>query len=261
MAKAAKPLTELEGTTALPRAVPRGGPGVAPCGACAVRPLAICAAMPLEHLAQLAAIVTSVSLTAGQPLFLEGEPARHHFIVTGGALKIYKLLSDGRRQVTGFVFPSDFLGLANKETYAYSAEAMTRTELCRFRREKLEAMLDRFPQLERRLLAVANDELAAAQERMLLLGRKTAKERIASFLTTLGRTTSRRGESKQVVTLPMSRTDIGDYLGLSTETVSRTFTELKLAGIVRLEPKSRVRILDDRKINLLAECEDATLGL
>jgi CRP/FNR family transcriptional regulator len=227
--------------------------GAAPCNGCSVRQLTICADLAPNELRELSSIVTSVELGPGDPLFNEEEKADHVFNVTAGTMKIYKLLPDGRRQVTGFLFPGDFLGLANDETYAYSAEAVSPATLCRFPRRKLEAMLERFPKMERRLLGLASHELAAAQEQMLLLGRKTAREKIASFLLLLSTRAKRRGQKGNPVSVLMSRTDIGDYLGLTTETVSRTFTQLKGNGTIMLLSGGKVEIADLDALHELAE--------
>jgi CRP/FNR family transcriptional regulator len=204
--------------------------------------MTICAPLDSQEQAQIAALMTSVDLTAGAPLFDEGEEAGSVFNVTSGCLKVYKLLPDGRRQVTGFLFAGDFLGLAKQETYAFSAEAVTPCLLCRFPRHKLENLMQRLPKIEQRLLSIASNELAAAQEQMLLLGRKTAREKIASFLLMLSKRAKQRGQAGDPVSVPMSRTDIGDYLGLTTETVSRTFTQLKQDSIIQLLPNHQVRL-------------------
>ena len=94
--------------------------------------------------------------------------------IVEGAVKVYKLMPDGRRQITGFLFDGDLLGLAVNETYTYSAEALTPVAVCRFPRRQFERLLDDFPKMERRLLAIASNELAASQEQMMVLGRKTA---------------------------------------------------------------------------------------
>src|SRR3546814_4136359 len=99
--------------------------------------MTICAPLDSQELAQLSALMTPVELDAGAPLFDEGETARNVFNVTSGTIKVYKLLPDGRRQVTGFLFPGDFLGLAKQATYAFSAEAVTASTVCRFSRDKL----------------------------------------------------------------------------------------------------------------------------
>lgn len=244
---------DVKSTKTLAEPVRRANANTSPCAACSVRQLTICAALGAEELKELSAIVSSVELGPGEPLFHEADPADYVFNVTAGTMKVYKLLPDGRRQVTGFLFPGDFLGLANQDEYAYSAEAVGPTTLCRFSRRRLEALLERFPQLERRLLGMASNELAAAQEQMLLLGRKTAREKIASFLLLLSRQARRRGQKGNPVNVLMSRTDIGDYLGLTTETVSRTFTLFKGNGTVTLLPGGKVQVDNLEMLEDLAE--------
>jgi CRP/FNR family transcriptional regulator len=224
-----------------------------PCAACSVRDLTLCATLEEPELAEMAAIVTTMELDPGDPLFDEAEPANHVFNVTAGAVKVYKLLADGRRQMTGFLFPGDFLGLANEETYAYSAEAITHTALCRFPRRKLERLLQKYPKMEHRLLGMASHELAVAQEQMLLLGRKTAREKIASFLLMLSRRATQRGQAGDPVSVPMSRNDIGDFLGLTTETVSRTFTQLRQGGSINLLQGGKVALNDRSRLEDIAE--------
>jgi CRP/FNR family transcriptional regulator len=170
-----------------------------------------------------------------------------------GAVKLYKLLPDGRRQITGFLFPGDFLGVALNQTYAYSAEAMTDVRLCRFPRQRMEGLLRDLPKLEHRLLERAGNELVAAQEQMLLLGRKTARERLASFLLSLSARAAKRGQPASPLNLPMSRADIADFLGLTTETVSRTFTQFKKAGVIGLPGQSLVELLQPDALAALAE--------
>jgi CRP/FNR family transcriptional regulator len=176
-------------------------------------------------------------------IFVESEPAENVFNVTDGAVKIYKMLPDGRRQITGFLFHGDFLGLVFNETYAYSAESLMQTKLCRFPRHKLESLLNELPKLEQRLLGAASHELAAAQDQMVLLGRKSARERMASFLLMLSKVAERHGQPDNSIVIPMSRADIGDYLGLTIETVSRTMTQFKSQGLIEL--------LDDKQAKLL----------
>ena len=237
----------------IPGAAPRTGRPALPCSACSVRHLTLCAALDEQEVADMAAIVSSVELGPGEPLFDEAEPAKHVFNVTAGAIKIYKLLPDGRRQMTGFLFPGDFLGLANEETYAYSAEAVTFSTLCRFPRHRLEPLLERYPKMEHRLLGMASHELAVAQEQMLLLGRKTAREKVASFLLMLSRRAVQRGQKGNPISVPMSRNDIGDYLGLTTETVSRTFTQLKQGGAIILLGSGKVELADRKALKEMAE--------
>src|SRR4051812_15680455 len=187
-----------------------------PCGACTVRVLSVCNAIDDADLHRLAEIVTTHDVEPHRSLVNEGDPADHLFNVTTGAVKVYKLLPDGRQQITGFLFAGDFLGLSSNRRYAYSAEAVTPVTYCRFARAKLERLLADFPQMEHRLLGIASNELAAAQDQMLLLGRKTARERVASFIVLLARRAG-NGPSDRVH-VPMTRADIADYLGLTVET-------------------------------------------
>lgn len=243
---------DYERVSKLAPAVARDRADASPCAACAVRDMTICAPLDSLEQAQVAALMTPIELNSGEPLFDEGEEAGNVFNVTSGTVKVYKLLPDGRRQVTGFLFPGDFLGLARQETYAFSAEAVTPSRLCRFPRHKLEALMHRMPKIEQRLLNIASNELVAAQEQMLLLGRKTAKEKIASFLLTLSKRARQRGLAGDPVTVAMSRTDIGDYLGLTTETVSRTFTQMKRDGIIQLLPNHQVKLVDREALEEIA---------
>ncbi len=240
------PLPDRPDVTSLADAVPRVSSldRSSPCAACQVRHLAVCSVLDGDELDRLDAILTHVDLSQGDTLFDEGENAGHIFNLTEGTLKLYKLLPDGRRQVTGFLFPGDFLGLADSAEYTCSAEAVNECRLCRFPRPKLEALLREFPKMETRLLEIARNELAEAQEQMVLLGRKTAKERLASFLLMLSDRAVHRGSPENPVAVPMSRGDIGDYLGLTTETVSRTLTRLRHTGIIVLETDRRVTIVD-----------------
>ncbi len=203
--------------------------------------------MDKSEVKDLEAIVSQVQITAGQTLFCEGEDADHLYNVTRGAVRVFKLLADGRRQITGFMLPGDFLGLSVRDGYAYGAEAVVTTDLCRFPVQSLMALFERYPKLEKKLLQLAGDELAAAQEQMLLLGRKTPMEKVASFLIMLAMREAKFGLPPDLVSLPMSRSDIADYLGLTVETVSRTFSRLKNGGVIRLHDSHHVEVkrIDD----------------
>jgi CRP/FNR family transcriptional regulator, anaerobic regulatory protein len=166
------------------------------------------------------------------------------FNITGGTAKLFKLLPDGRRQITGFVAVGHFLGLAVSDTYAFSAEAITEVRYCRFSRPRLPGLLDDFPLMEKRLLEVASNELVAAQEQMLLLGRKTARERLASFLIAHSRQGVMCHHPRRQFALPMTRADIADYLGLTIETVSRTFTKLRKDALIDIPSSTEVVIRD-----------------
>ena len=224
-----------------------------PCGHCDARKFSVCNAIGERDLARLAALTTVVTIDPGQTFIAEGEPAGHFFNMTRGTAKLYKLLPDGRRQITGFGQTGDFLGLAVSSTYAFSAEAITPVRACRFSRRKLTSLLDDFPAMERRLLEVASNELVVAQAQMLLLGRKTARERVASFLLAQRERARACYEPLDTIDLPMTRGDIADYLGLTIETVSRTLTKFKKDGLIGLPNYSSVTLTDDEGLQELAE--------
>jgi CRP/FNR family transcriptional regulator, anaerobic regulatory protein len=226
---------------------------VDPCSFCEARPFSVCKAVPDTDLAQLAETTTVLELGKGEVLVREDDPAAFLFNVTAGALKFYKLLPDGRRQVLGFLFAGDFLGVGRRERYGFTAEGLTPARLCRFPGRKFMQFLDQCPAFEREILCRASSELSSAQEQMLLLGRKTARERVASFLRTLATRAERRGLSADSLHLPMTRTDIADYLGLTTETVSRVFSELRRKGRINLEGADNVRLLDCASLETMAD--------
>ena len=213
-----------------------------------MRPLAVCGALTMEQSPCLAAIARGAQLEAGESLFHEDDPATEVFTVIRGMLKLSKLLPDGRRQITGFLSPGDYLGLAFAERYVYSAEAVTPVRVCRFPRSAFLGLLDQFPALEKALLGRAATELAAAQQQMLLLGRKTARERVATFFSQLA---ERQGADEgAVVDLPMTRTDIADHLGLTIETVSRSIASLRKAGLIALPDLRHVRIVHRGRLGI-----------
>lgn len=216
-----------------------------PCAGCSVRKAAVCGVLDCAKLSALRGLGSQFRLSAGQPLFHEGDPATRVFTLTRGALKLYKLLPDGRRQVTGFMHPGDFLGISVEDEHAFSAEALEPSQLCAFPRGRFDDFAEQHGEVERALYGLAVHELAAAQQQMVLLGRKTAAERVASFFLALAERQERLGEEEaRFVRLPMNRSDIADYLGLTKETVSRVLAVLKRQRLIRLEAIDRVEILD-----------------
>jgi CRP/FNR family transcriptional regulator len=194
----------------------------------------------------------TLKLAPGQTLFHEGDPATRVFTLTRGTLKLYKLLADGRRQVMGFLHPGDFLGISVDDEHAFSAEALEDSQLCWFPRNRFDDFIDDHSAMERELYRKAAHELAVAQQQLVLLGRKTATERMASFLLHLvERDDGAAGPS--LVRLPMSRSDIADYLGLTKETVSRVISAMKRDRVIRLQALDVVEIVDRDALEQLAE--------
>lgn len=193
-------------------------------------------------------------LAPGQPVFHEGDPVRRVFMLANGSLKVYTLLADGRRQITGFMFPGDFLGVSIDDEYAFTAEALVPSELWWFTRAAFDRFVEENPKVERELYRLAAHELAAAQSQMVLLGRKTAAERLASFIMSLlERQELVAGESRTALDLPMSRLDIADYLGLTKETVSRMLAHLRGRRLIRLASQDCIEILDREGLMEMAE--------
>jgi len=226
------------------------------CEECDARHRSVCNAIGTGDLDRLAAVAAPRHIEKGETFIEEGQPAGDFFNITAGTAKLYKMLPDGRQQITGFAGVGHFLGLAVSDTYAFTAEAIEPIELCRFSRPKLRTLLDDFPLLEKRLLETACNELVAAQEQMLLLGRKTARERVASFLATRRAEASLCGNHGSTITLPMTRTEIADYLGLTIETVSRTLTKFKQEGKISLPSRDEITIKDPSWLTTTATGED-----
>ncbi len=219
------------------------------CEACPGR-TGVCASVRTSELERYAMTRTSQTIAAGTTFVDESEPALNVFTVVSGVVKLFKLLVDGRRQIVGFLVPGDMFGFAPNGKYTASAEAVSPVTVCRCPRRQLERAFAEFPGVERQFLNAINRELAAAQDQMVLLGRKTAHERLASFLLSLSRLQTNGDNS---IDLPMTRTDIADYLGLTMETVSRVFTVLKASGCIAANGSSKVYILDSDALAELAD--------
>lgn len=225
-----------------------------PCLGCEVRSSALCGVLNGNELAKLKALSWTIALAPGQPLFHEGDEATRVFTLTRGSLKLYKLLADGRRQVTGFMFPGDFLGISIDDEHAFTAESLDESQLCWFPRTRFDGFVDDHGAMERELYRLAAHELAAAQQQMVLLGRKTAAERLASFFLMLAEKLGKSTPAPvRFVDLSMSRSDIADYLGLTKETVSRVLSMLKRGRLIRLEALDRVEILDREGLREIAD--------
>lgn len=222
------------------------------CGHCGVRTLSLCAALEPTELNELDKLAVSISIGAKETLFEQDQPSESVYNVTAGSVRLYKLLPDGRRQIVGFALPGDFLGLSMSERNAFSADALTPMIACRFSRQDYSAFLDAKPHLLRRLHSMASHELSLAQDQMVILGRRTAEERVAAFLIGLRNRWTRINGNQVHVPLPMTRQDIADFLGLTVETVSRLMTRLAREKAIVIVPDG-VRLLDVPRLERLAE--------
>jgi CRP/FNR family transcriptional regulator len=193
---------------------------------------------------------------AGELIVEEDASVRQVANVLSGTLKLFKLLPDGRQQITGFLFAGDFLGPMLSGEYATFAEAVNRVELCMFDQDRLRERMDAWPHLERRLFEDATATLDRALDWMLLLGRKTASERVASFFVMLADRVGEQSDDTAVVEVPMSRSDIADYLGLTMETVSRQISQLKRAGLLAAQGQHVLEVRDLPTLRRRAEGSD-----
>lgn len=191
-----------------------------------------------------------IRLSRGQTLFFADDAADAFFEIVRGTIRCCRLTHDGRRQVFRFAEAGDLLGLSAEFRYGYSAEAVNDVVVHRRRLSDLDAAMASDSELRRRVLQSLRDELAATRLQMMLLGRMNASERLATFLLVLA---GQEQTNDGYIDIPMSRSDIADYLGLAIETVSRKFGELTARGLIQLETPQRIRITDAAGIASVAE--------
>jgi CRP/FNR family transcriptional regulator len=226
----------------------RSGDG---CRDCKVRLVSVCSALSSGELYDLEALSQHLHLSARQALFRQGDGADAVYNVTEGMVRLSRLLPDGRRHVMGFAMVGDFLGLALPETFTVTAEALGPTILCRFEKRAFAGLVADKPHLLRKLHELAGYELGLAHDHMTLLSRRTAEEKVASFLLGLRERFARIGQTSVTLALPMGRQDIADHLGLTIETVSRLLTRLDRERALLIVPGG-VRLLDPGRLENLA---------
>lgn len=232
------------------------------CGDCPIRHRAVCARCETDELAQLEEIKYYRSYQAGQALIWSGDKMEFVASVVTGIATLTQTMEDGRRQMVGLLLPSDFVGRPGRDRAAYDVTATTDLVMCCFRKKPFEELMSRTPHIAHRLLEMTLDELDAAREWMLLLGRKTAREKISSLLAIIARRDAslnlRHNDEAMIFDLPLTREAMSDYLGLTLETVSRQMSALKRDGVIELEGKRRVTVPNfDR---LLEEAGDDSDG-
>lgn len=232
------------------------------CGACPIRHRAVCARCEADELQLLEQIKYYRSYQAGQTVIWSGDRMDFVASVVTGIATLTQTMEDGRRQMVGLLLPSDFVGRPGRQVAAYDVTATTDLVMCCFRKKPFEEMMAKTPHVAQRLLEMTLDELDAAREWMLLLGRKTAREKIASLLAIIARRDAhlklKSAKGNLVFDLPLTREEMADYLGLTLETVSRQVSALKRDGVIVLEGKRHIVVPDfDR---LLEETGDDSDG-
>jgi len=228
------------------------------CSTCSIRHKAICDALSASEIQALNRLSRRRVIPAGQTILGEGEARSIFANIVSGVVKLTKTLDDGRQHIIGLLFASDFLGRAYRQDNPYFAEAATDVELCVFPTSGFERLLIEHPGLEHRLFQFTLTELDACHEWMLLLARKKAEERVASFLLMIAKRVPNLGcahsdkPNEVRFILPLSRTEISDCLGLTIETVSRQITRLKTKGIVELLNYREIVIPDMQRLQQAA---------
>lgn len=228
------------------------------CGECPIRHRAVCARCEAEELAQLDRVKYYRNFQAGQTVIWAGDQMDFVGSVVSGIATLTQAMEDGRTQMVGLLLPSDFVGRPGRDKAVYDVVATSDMVMCCFRRKPFEELLSNTPNIAHRLLEMTLDELDAAREWMLVLGRKTAREKIASLLTIIARRDASLGfgkaRSNMAFDLPLTREAMADYLGLTLETVSRQISALRKDGIIVLEGKRHVTVPDFNR--LLEEAGD-----
>jgi CRP/FNR family transcriptional regulator, anaerobic regulatory protein len=224
------------------------------CGDCPIRHRAVCARCDADELKQLENIKYYRTFEAGQTVIWAGDRMDFVASVVTGIATLTQTMEDGRRQMVGLLQPSDFVGRPGRATAAFDVTAVSDLVMCCFRKKPFEDMMVSTPHVAQRLLEMTLDELDAAREWMLVLGRKTAREKIASLLAILARRTAmltqKRARGAIAFELPLTREAMADYLGLTLETVSRQMSALKKDGVIVVAGNRSVTVPDfDRLVH------------
>ena len=202
------------------------------------RPAGCAQSGALDRLVALEQIGTRRRYARNEEIFAEGDPANCWFKVVSGAVRVCKLMADGRRHIAEFHFAGDCFGFDSLPERLFSAEAVSDAVIMRFPRRATERLIDESPKLARYLREMTLRDLANAQIRMLMLGRMSAPERVATFLLDL----ADRRDASRVLDLPMARADIADYLGLTIETVCRVLSSFKRDGMIDIPNAHRIEL-------------------
>jgi CRP/FNR family transcriptional regulator len=212
------------------------------CRSCEARHGGVCGVLTPQQLGELSKHSTRRLVEAGSEVVGQGERINSYSNILKGVIKLSKMLSDGRQQIVGLQFAPDFVGRPFHSESTLSAEAATDTEVCLFPKTVVERLVNESNTLGHQLHAQALKELDEARDWMLTLGRKTAQEKVASFLYLIAtHLDPERGETR-AYELPLSRADIADFLGLTIETVSRQMTKLRKDGIIQIENNRHVTV-------------------
>jgi CRP/FNR family transcriptional regulator, anaerobic regulatory protein len=231
------------------------------CRSCEARHKGVCGALTSEQLLRLSKHTSRHSFDSDQELISAGSDIHSYSNIMRGVVKLTKLMADGRQQIVGLQFAPDFLGRPFKRRSDTAFEAATEVMVCSFPRTALEDMVRQSPDLEHRLHEQALKELDEAREWMLTLGRKSAAEKVASFLFLIASHVDPETQPRNSIRfeLPLKRADIADFLGLTIETVSRQITRLRKAGVIEVEHNRTVVVPDLALLQAACEVERDTM--
>lgn len=228
------------------------------CVTCSLSSLCLPLSLNLEDIDQLDRIIKRRQpLKKGEHLFRQGDAFECVYAVRSGSLKNYIMTNEGEEQITNFHLPSELVGMdgIDCDVYPISAKALETTTVCEIPFARLEALAHDLPDLRQQILRIMSKELRDDKQMMMLLSKKNAEERVATFISNLSQRFKRRGYSQFTFRLPMSRNEIGNYLGLAVETVSRVFTRFQNAELIAVNGKE-VHILDMNQLVELAGMVD-----
>ncbi|WP_288426862.1 transcriptional regulator FnrN [uncultured Agrobacterium sp.] len=212
------------------------------CRSCEARHGGLCGVLSPAQLSELNRQSSRKKYEAGNELLGQGELVPYYANILNGVIKLSKMMSDGRQQIVGLQFAPDFLGRPFSAESNMTAEAATDVEICLFPRRVVDRMINDVPNMERKLHGQSLKELDEARDWMLTLGRKSAQEKVASFLYLIATHIDPEKDDKSCFDLPLSRADIADFLGLTIETVSRQMTRLKKEGIIQIENNRHITV-------------------
>ena len=224
------------------------------CGDCRLNSICLPIALESDDIQQLDDIIQrSKPLQKNQHLYREGDDFQSVYAVRSGTLKAYKTTDDGREQVTGFYFPGEILGMdgISNNTHASSAKALETAAICEIPFTSLEKLSTLMPNLQRHFFQLMSHEITEDQQLITLLSKNSADERVAALMLSISGRNARRKLSATQFRLPMSRVDIGNYLGLTVETVSRVFSRMQKMEILRVDNKE-IEILDPQGLRNMA---------
>ena len=203
------------------------------CSTCDLREQSICGEMNDEEIKAISKTMAHRPVKEGQAILREGEANDHLYVIVSGTYRLVRMLPDGRRQITGFLFKGDYVGMQRTEEAEHSAEALEPGLVCTFSHDYLDEVSRHHPGIKDRLLARGQSVIIKAQDHIVLLGKKTAEEKVISFLHMVAERAGEEEDGVLRIYLPMARLDIADYLGLRLETLSRTLAGLRKSGVIK----------------------------